>query len=475
MDRMLQSNSLHYGDCLDVLANQPPSFDLVYLDPPFNSKRNYNCFMQGSKSQAKAFKDTWKWGEVAASAFARIEANPRHPAHKAVMGFWLMLGECGMMAYLVYMAERLVAIKSVMLDHATLYLHCDGTAGNYLGILLDGIFGPKSKRNEMAWCYSGGGQPKLDFPRKHDTIFRYSPADDRLFNADDVRIPYDSEYSGTFFPGEESRAPGKVYRPNENGKIREDWIRGISRPYGEERTGWDTQKPVELVEIFIKASSNEGMRVLDPFGGCGTTVIAAHLLDRKWVGIDISPSVLDITEYRLMEKGVHDVPVIGFPVDMRSAQALFNADPFKFEKWAASRIPGMMPNFEKQVGDGGIDGEGFVWSAKKQKKKDRKKVVVQVTGGKPPMDKTRAFQQAARNHDAVLGVFITLHKSSTKGMRAGYAREGVVEIGAERYPRFQFWSIEEHFKGIKPHLPVLAKSIAAGKMSTKGERQMSLA
>ena len=131
-----------------------------------------------------------------------------------------------MLSYLTYMADRLNAARRLMKSTATIYLHCDPTASHYLKLLMDAIFGARNYRNEIVWCYSGGGVPKSDFPRKHDAIFRYTKSDSYYFDGDAVRVPYDSDYEATVFAGADTRAPGRIYRRNPKGKIVEDWWRG---------------------------------------------------------------------------------------------------------------------------------------------------------------------------------------------------------------------------------------------------------
>ncbi len=187
------------------------------------------------------------------------------------------------------MAVRLFEIRRVLKDTGSLYLHCDHTANAYIRQLLDAIFRKENFRNEIVWCYSGGGQPNKDFPRKHDTIFRYTKSNDYTFNQDAVRVPYDSDYKATVFAGQDTRAPGKTYTPNPDGKIVEDWWRNIPRPYGSERTGYPTQKPVALAERIIKASCPEGGVVLDCFAGCAYVAVAAEREGRDWLACDINP------------------------------------------------------------------------------------------------------------------------------------------------------------------------------------------
>ena len=206
-----------------------------------------------------------------------------------------------MQSYLCMMAVRLLEMRRVLKPTGSLYLHCDPTASAYLRVLLDAVFGAPNFRNEIVWCYAGGGIPRNDFPRKHDVILRYSKSKRYIFNRDAVRVPYDSDYTATVFAGSDTRSPGRTYRPHKDGKIVEDWWRNISRPYGHERTGYPTQKPLALLERIIAASSNEGDVVLDPFAGCATACVAAEKLDRQWLGIDLSAKAGELVNIRLRE------------------------------------------------------------------------------------------------------------------------------------------------------------------------------
>ena len=202
----------------------------------------------------------------------------------------------------------------------SIYLHCDPTASHYLKLVMDSIFGSQSFRNEIVWCYRGGGVPKHDFSRKHDIILRYSKTKDVTFNVDDIRVPYSQDsqerlkYKARAFRGD------KVYdnyEMNERGKHPEDWwpIQPLMPSEKKERTGYPTQKPLVLLDRIIKASSNKGDIVLDPFCGCATACVAAERLGRQWIGIDISPSAETITKYRLLEEVQPLQPEIWHDVD----------------------------------------------------------------------------------------------------------------------------------------------------------------
>lgn len=454
----LQRDSLYYGDCLDVMREWPAAaFDLVYLDPPFNSNANYNILFStdvasrggGTNPQALAFADTWYWDGPAEGRVQDISRSAGSLARDAITGLHMALGDCGMMAYLSYMALRLVEIRRVLKDTGSVYLHCDPAAGHYLKVLMDGIFGQRHFRNEIIWrigWISGFKSQKKGWIRNHDTLLYYvrSSAAIKRFNKE--YIPYPPDYV---------RRDGK--RPTGKGVPVEDtWNCSAAdvldsimiKSFSTEKLGYPTQKPVALLERIVKASSNPGDIVLDPFCGCGTTVDAARRQNRRWVGIDVSPFAIDLVRSRLREKGI---PVHGVPVDLGTARAMARSKPFDFEKWAITRMPGMMPN-TKQVGDSGIDGEGTLLNPPTK----RSKVLVQVKGGKFAMSQLRDFLHVVARDKAAMGVYVTLDRVASRGARAEVSREGDFKMGATRYPKVQLWSIADHFDGREPHLPPLA-------------------
>jgi site-specific DNA-methyltransferase (adenine-specific) len=209
-----------------------------------------------------------------------------------------------MKAYLTYMAQRIIEMHRILKDTGSLYLHCDPTASHYMKVVLDEIFGKNNFRNEIIWCYRGGGSPKKDFGRRHDVIFRYSKTDAYTFIADRIRIPYQAEGLGRTDDAMWGKHKGtdKVYKPNPLGKIPEDWwLMNILNANDPERTGYPTQKPLALLHRIIKVSSNEGDIVMDPFCGCATTCVAAQQLGRKWIGIDIAEQAVDVLVERLSD------------------------------------------------------------------------------------------------------------------------------------------------------------------------------
>ena len=256
------NRTLYHGDNLNFLRGMNSgTINLIATDPPFNKGRDFHA-TPDSVARGARFEDRWSWDKDVHPEWVDSIQDDWPKA-------WMLLDTIkelreGMAAFLCYIGVRLMEMHRILADDGTLYLHCDHTAGHYLKLLLDAIFGHENFRNEIVWCYSGGGQPRHDFPRKHDTILRYSKSDTYTFNRDEARIPYDSDYSATVFAGDETRAPGRTYRPDPKGKVVEDWWRNIPRPYGKERIGFPTQKPLALYERIIRTSSNEGDWVLDP-------------------------------------------------------------------------------------------------------------------------------------------------------------------------------------------------------------------
>ena len=290
------------GDNLEILRGlNSASVDLIYLDPPFNSNRNYAAPV-GSAAAGAAFKDTWTLSDLDV-AWMGLVADEQPAMYQVLQAAGMTHGK-GMQSYLCMMAVRLLQMKRVLKDTGSIYLHCDPTASHYLKLVMDAIYGTRNFRNEIIWAYRGGGSPKKDFGRRHDVILRYSVTNDYRFVPDAVRIPYQAEGIGRTDDAMWGRHKGsdKVYKPHALGKVPEDWWPiNVLNANDPERMGYPTQKPLVLLERIIKASSNEGDIVLDPFCGCATACVAAENLDRHWIGIDISPKAVELVNMRLQE------------------------------------------------------------------------------------------------------------------------------------------------------------------------------
>ena len=236
---------------------------------------------------------------------------------------------------------------------------------------------------------------------------------------------------------------------------------------GPDFLGYPTQKPVVLLERIIKASSNAGDLILDPFCGCGTAVAAAHKLNRKWAGIDISPFAIDLIAQKRFPE--FKVPTEGYPYDLAGAQKLASEQPFKFERWAVTRIPGLAPN-DKQVGDGGIDAVGYLL-AKPEDTTDQ--VLAQVKGGKYQLGQLRDFLGVMEREQAAMGLYTTVEPIRAAGARTEATHRGFLTLGASQYPRAQLWSIQDYFDNRMPDLPALADPYTGKPLQTSLQMSMT--
>ena len=269
------------------------SVDLIYLDPPFNSKHDYAAPI-GSQAAGAAFKDTWTLDDVKIEWIDELEAREPHLFHVILAAM-----TPSDKSYLVYMAMRLLEMRRILKPTASIYLHCDPTMSHYLKLLMDAVFGRGRFRNEIVWCYRGGGVPRNAFARKHDIILSYAMSNASTFNRQ--YVPY-SEASQKLVKSRGGVSIDGIRRDLARGAAMPDWWVDLNslQTWSPERTGYPTQKPLGLLDRIIRAGSNPGDLVFDPFCGCATTMVAAHSLgDRQWVGIDISPKAVDLVVERI--------------------------------------------------------------------------------------------------------------------------------------------------------------------------------
>ena len=268
----------------------------------------------------------------------------------------------------------------------------------------------------------------------------------------------------------------KRYLLSNSGLPLQDMILDILPVSGNEDMGYDTQKPVALLERIIKASSNEGDNILDPFCGCGTAIEASQKLNRVWTGIDITHLAIRLIEKRMSDAFGIKVEVRGTPNSFGSAKDLSRRNKFQFEAWAVTLIPNVLPN-RKQVGDKGVDGVGYIQLGKdKYGKRIDAKIIVSVKGGgslNPEM--VRALIGTMNNEKAELGVFISLRKPTPK-MKEAAATAGIFETSfGTKYPKLQIYTISDYFDGIVPKLPSLADFVRAPRSETEPKgRQITL-
>ena len=556
-------NTLYYGDNLRILRERiaSASVDLVYLDPPFNSNRNYNVLFKDesgeeAEAQITAFEDTWHWNEKAEATYQALVTESSERVSSMIGALHDFIGTNQMMAYLVMMAARLVELHRVLKPTGSLYLHCDPTASHYLKIVTDTIFSPENFLNEIVWRRTGSHNKTQRYAPIHDVILFYAKTKEYVWkqqkrpymqgHVDDNfakdGAAYKTKYSGNILTGSGTRngESGEVsqgFNPTIKGRhwaipgalledIDEDWS-GLTQhqkldrllelgyikiipdrewpiyeryikptdgqalsdiwayqPYTEgtvfgtdkgidddvrwmgskdaERLGYPTQKPVALLERVIKASSNEGDVVLDPFCGCGTTIAAAQKLNRKWIGIDITHLSIALQKYRLKaafnldEKKDYDVD--GEPTVIGAARQLAQDDRYQFQWWALSLIKARPLGGEtgsrtgKKGSDKGIDG---VITFIDDHTGKPKRILVQVKSGKVKSGDIRDLVGTIDREKAAIGVFITLENPSrdmkTEAVKAGFYK-APFPINKD-FPRLQILTIEELLSGAEVKMP----------------------
>ena len=282
-DNLLAMQALLAGDAQTGLPSLRGKVDLIYIDPPFDSKADYRTqiSLPGTDIQQKptvieqfAYADTWEQGTI---------------------------------SYLKMLYPRLLLMNELLSNRGSIYVHIDWHIGHYVKILMDDVFGKHNFNNEIIWCYTGPTNQKRNFPRKHDVILFYHKSDDWLFNADNIRVAFKkSNKTG----GKTSLAGRKddefLEALDEKGKIPEDWwsdIADLGKVHSED-VGYATQKPLALLERIIKASSNEDDLVCDFFGGSGTTAAVAERLGRRWITCDIGKPASLVMRKRFIDQEV---------------------------------------------------------------------------------------------------------------------------------------------------------------------------
>ena len=310
----IKEKTIFTGDNLPIMRGiNSASVDLIYLDPPFNSKANYAAPI-GSKAAGAEFKDTWTLSDVDNAWLDLIEG--KYPALNRVIHAAMTNSD---KSYLIYMAVRLLEMHRILKDTGSIYLHCDTTMSHYLKLVMDAIFGRKNFRNEVVWCYEGRELRKSSYNLKHDILLFYSKGQRIVFNWQAIGSPLkkSSEKALRRFVDENGNAYllrykngggfAPKYKEGTDDVYRQyvpevvpprDWVH-IDVARKKERTGYPTQKPLALLDRIIKASSNKSDVVFDPFCGCATTCVAADRLQRKWIGIDISEKAAELVVERI--------------------------------------------------------------------------------------------------------------------------------------------------------------------------------
>lgn len=511
--------------------------DLIYLDPPFNSQATYNVLYRppgGEDSQAQhlAFVDSWRWGPTTDLALARV-MNSGSAAAGIIASLQNHMQKSDLMAYLVMMAARLIELHRVLKPTGSLYLHCDSSASHYLKIILDSVFGPASFRNEIIWkrssAHNDSKQGARHYGRITDTILFYTKTRQATWNT--LHTQYDERYTTGMYkyiepetgrrfglfdlsgPGgaakgnpefevlgvtrfwrfsrekmQELLAQGRIVQTKAGAVPRQkrylDEMPGVQLQNlwddlpvvsnrSREALGYQTQKPLSLLERIIQASSNPGDLVLDPFCGCGTAIEAAHSLGRRWIGIDITALAIDVVERRLSRRGLRrdvDYETDGIPLDRDGAQRLWEEDEHQFQLWAITLVDGQPREGGKKGADKGVDGLIYFQD-------DAHTIgtaVISVKGGKNIHAKDiRDLIGAMNNRGTNLGVFITLNKATTEMEKA--AREaGSIEAGGKLRPRVQIRTIEELLAGRKPDMPLVHDIISAAAAARRATARKTL-
>ncbi len=554
-------NRMYYGDNLEILRNREyfpdECVDLIYLDPPFNSNRNYNVLFKSesgldSEAQITAFEDTWHWGETAEDTYRDLITFAPEKVSTAIEALLNLINRNQMMAYLVMMTARLVELQRVLKSTGSLYLHCDPTASHYLKIVLDAIFGVENFRNEIIWQRAPSkGLASRRLPTNHDIILAYQKTQKAHWNADEMFVPYDmddldektlEQYSEVDEDGRrysltslvnpnrdrpnltyeflgitrvwrwtkermqqayEDRIvvqtkPGNVprqkrYLDEQRGKPLGDIWTDIPPLQGDaaENLKYPTQKPEALLERIIRASSNEGDIVLDPFCGCGTAIAAAHKLGRKWIGIDITHLSIALQKYRLQDMfelvSGTDYEVIGEPTTVDAARELAtdsaNEGRYQFEWWALSLV-GAKPvggqagsRRGKKGSDKGIDGIIKFFEQDDKGNSKPKKVIAQVKSGAVKSGDIRDLKGTVEREKAAIGVFITLELPTQamlkEALAAGYYES---EFWNRQYRKLQILSIRDLLGGDGVDMPPQHGTFrqAGRHKSTDGKSQQDL-
>jgi len=477
----MEMNTLYYGDNLDVLRRhiQDEKVDLIYLDPPFNSKATYNILFgeqNGSRAaaQIKAFEDTWLWDQAAAEAYQQIvEAGGK--VSRALQAFRMFLGDSTMLAYLAMMAPRLVELRRVLKHTGSIYLHCDPTASHYLKLLMDAVFGAGNFRNELVWHYRKWPTGRYTFQRNHDVLFFYSRSDtrDRTFNQLYMeRAPSTLKRFGTakIVSGhtEDGRRMPSLMAEQESEGVRRDDVWDIGRVPPIKQL-FPTQKPEALIERIIQASSHEGDLVLDPFCGCGTAIAVAQRLNRRWIGIDITHLAITLIKHRLHDAFVDrvDYQVIGEPVSLPDAQTLANSDPYQFQWWALGLV-GARPTEQKKGSDKGIDGRIYFHDEAEGGK--TKQVVLSVKAGHTSVDHVRDLCGVVEREKAEIGVLLTMQEP-TQPMRAEVAGAGFYHSPGwnQNYPKLQILTVAELLMGKGIDMPPIRQVSTTFKKAPKAQ------
>lgn len=479
MNINFQRNNLIFGDNLEIMERYMPDkcVDLIYLDPPFSSNRNYNQIIRDPNdnfdtAQVEAFDDTWSWNDTTEDTFRQLQSlHKGEDVVNTVEGFYQILRNNSLMAYLIMMTPRLLEMKRLLKDTGSIYLHCDPAASHYLKIIMDAIFCIENFRNEIVWCYKGWNTKQKQFPSKHDIILFYTKTSNNVFNIlyQPLRNERLKKYGTKKLKNIIVNGKMKLVPTEEEslGSIIPDWweIQYLARA-SKERIGYPTQKPLELVERIIHASSNKNNIIFDPFCGGGTTLHAAHNLNRRFIGIDITTNAIALIKIRLLNfcnlQEDKDYIIEGEPKTHQQAEELAEMDKYKFQGWVISKLnalPGKMKgNGIKKGKDGGIDGRR---TFKSSQNKNVGHIIISVKGGKNvTLSCVRDLGGTIDTDGALGGVFVSLDTASPDKRQYAFD-QGTFEWDGKQYPKLQFLTHKDLIAGNYGSLPPLNISYGA--------------
>jgi len=498
--------ALYYGDNLHVLREhiKDESVDLIYLDPPFNSKRDYNLLFksptgQSSEAQIEAFEDTWHWNQDTEVEFDELMRQQNTDLAEMMKALRSFLGENDMMAYLTKMAARLLELHRTLKPTGSLYLHCDPTASHYLKVVLDGVFGTENFISEVIWQRTTAkGDAARKFGAVHDTLLQYGRTNAYVFksvfsektesyvgrfnlNDNDGKGPYRLAPLDSPNPRPNLTYKFRGYDPPAKGwrvsievmeKLAEERLLAFPRTPGgriarkhflqeqegpkvgdvwtdipplqavsAERLGYPTQKPLALLERIIQASSNEGDVVMDPFCGCGTAVAAAEKLKRNWIGIDITHLAISLIEKRLRDAYGQHMQFEVHGTPKDLASARDLAERDKYQfQWWAVSLVDAQPWGGKKKG-----ADGGIDGVKYFHDLDRegvRKIIVSVKGGKLKADDVRALNHVRDREKADIALFISLEKPTAGMVKDAAAAGFYTSASKKQFPRVQLLTID---------------------------------
>lgn len=532
-------NRLYYGDCLTIMQEMSlASVDLIYLDPPFKSNRDYNAIYKDETGrplpdQIEAFCDMWTLDEERERCIRQMPVLIREAGiDDETAEFWrlwmnaLRTTQPSLLAYLSYMVERLVWMKGLLRPTGSIYLHCDPTASHYIKIMMDSIFGHNNFRNEIIWkCTNAHPLSVRKFESITQTILYYVKGSDFTFKnittamsqeqidalytfGDEKGLFTTTDLSGGKRGSEDAYKAfnsvlppaGRAWAPPAQSKLPEWAVKELGSEYNgltqlekcqaldkigliywtrngkprlkrylegnpqqtvpnlwldiapaKKKMGYDTEKPVPLLERIIKASTSKGDVVFDPFCGCATTLEAAHRLERKWIGVDIAiHAIKRVAKARLEDRlrlaeGT-DFIIEGVPRNLEGAQDLWKRDKYHFQKWAVEEVDGFVTT--KRTADGGIDGRIYF---PVHKEPDLQSMVLEVKGGKNvTIADLRALHSVLEREEALMAGLIVMEplgKQKLRNFAKLMAEAGDLNVMGRHYSKMQILTVPEILEG----------------------------